>query len=602
MQKIFTNFQFQKLLGFFLIFFLHLLSAQKQDSVDLLLRKKMPYPEKIEILKKYISKNQDFEKGILLLNHTISLAKKNKDQHTEGSMLRVKGTSYYFRGTLDSASFYLYKSLAILEKEKTSKELALLSNDLGKFYRKTKNFPRSLKNYDRALEIYEKLNDQEGIAMIYNESGVVYEYMGENEKALSRYQKSLEIQKKRNDLVGQGYALEFIGGNYLMQKKLKSAEEFLLKALEIRKRTKDDFAIALNQNALGNLYLESGELGNAEFFYKASNGIAEKTNYLDLLSQNYQQLAKVAERQGKFNNAYQYLKTYKKFNDSLFSLGKTKQIEELSVKYETSEKDNEILAQKSGILKRNVGVYSLLGLLLLGFIYYKNYRNKQKIKLQREILNQQDLATKAVMDAEDNERKRMATHLHDGIGQLLTAANMNVNMLIEFKNDETNFNKILGRTSTILSEAMVDVRTLSHQIMPNQLIKNSLGNAVRDLIEKSKSPKLYIDLKIEDLEENLDQNIQIVIFRIIQEGINNTIKHAEAKKITIAISQTPKNLKTLITDDGKGFNPLKIPRSNDGMGLENIKSRIAFLKGTISIESAEGKGTRIEVDIPVFGE
>ena len=517
-------------------------------------------------------------------------------------MLRVKGTSYYFRGTLDSASFYLYKSLAILEKEKTSKELALLYNDLGKFYRKTKNFPRSLKNYDRALEIYQKLNDQEGIAMIYNESGVVYEYMGENEKALSRYQKSLEIQKKRNDLVGQGYALEFIGGNYLMQKKLKSAEEFLLKALEIRKRTKDDFAIALNQNALGNLYLESGELGNAEFFFKASNGIAEKTNYLDLMSQNYQQLAKVAERQGKFNNAYQYLKTYKKFNDSLFSLGKTKQIEELSLKYETSEKDNEILAQKSGILKRNVGVYSLLGLLLLGFIYYKNYRNKQKIKLQREILNQQDLATKAVMDAEDNERKRMATHLHDGIGQLLTAANMNVNMLIEFKNDETNFNKILGRTSTILSEAMVDVRTLSHQIMPNQLIKNSLGNAVRDLIEKSKSPKLYIDLKIEDLEENLDQNIQIVIFRIIQECINNTIKHAEAKKITIAISQTPKNLKTLITDDGKGFNPLKIPRSNDGMGLENIKSRIAFLKGTISIESAEGKGTRIEVDIPVSWE
>lgn len=599
MKKIFTYFQVEKLLCFALLFLLHLFSAQEKDSVDLILNQKMPYPEKVIILKKLINKNQDFEKGIGFINRTISLAKKNNDGITEGSMLRLKGRSYYFRGTLDSASFYLYKSLALLEKENSPQELALVYNDIGKFYRKTKNFPRALKNYDRALGIYQKLDDQEGIATIYNESGVVYEYMGENEEALSRYRKSLDIQIKRKDLVGQGYALEFIGGNYLMQKKLQLAEEFLLKALDIRKQTKDDFAIALNQNALGNLYLEIGELGNAELFFKASNTIAEKTNYLDLMSQNYQQLAVVAEKQGNYNGAYRYLQTYKKYNDSIFNLGKTKQIEELSVKYETSEKDNEILAQKSGILKRNVGVYSLLGLLLFGFVYYKNYRNKQKIKLQREILNQQDLATKAVMDAEDNERKRMATHLHDGIGQLLAAANMNVNMLQEYKTDEENYNKILGRTTSILKEVITDVRTLSHQIMPNQLIKNSLGNAVRELIEKSKSPKLYIDLKIEDLNENLDQNIQIVIFRIIQECINNTIKHAEAKTISIAIGQSHHHLKTLIVDDGKGFNPLKIARSNDGMGLESIKSRIALLKGTISIESAEGKGTKITVDLPI---
>ena len=588
-----------KVLFLILVFAIQAFQDQEKDSVEMLINKKMPYVEKVEALKKLVNKNQDFEKGIFLLNRTISLAKKNKDAATEGSMLRLKGKAYYFRGTLDSASFYLYKSLAILEKEHTPKELAFLYNDLGKFYRKTKDFPRALKNYNRALEIYEKLKDTEGVAIIYNESGVVYEYMGENEEALSRYQKSLDIQIERKDLVGQGYALEFMGGNYLIQKKMKLAEDYLLQALNIRQQTKDDFAIALNQYALGNLYLETGDLKKVEYFFKASNGIAANINYLELMTQNYHQLAQLAEKQGNYSAAYQYLQTYKKFNDSIFNLGKTKQIEELSVKYETAEKDVEILAQKSAILKRNVGVYSLLGLLLLGFVYYKNYRNKQKIRLQKEILNQQDLATKAVMDAEDNERKRMATHLHDGIGQLLTAANMNVNMMQEYKEDEITFEKLLGRTSSILADAIADVRTLSHQIMPNQLIKNSLGNAVRDLIEKSKSPKLYIDLKIEDLGENLDQNVQIVIFRIIQECINNTIKHAEAKTISIAISQTPHLLKTTIIDDGKGFNPLKVPKSSDGMGLDNIRSRIAILKGTILIESAEGKGTKIQVEIPV---
>ncbi len=261
MEKIFTSFHFQKILGVLFLFILQLLSAQQIDSVDLLLRKKMAYPEKVEILKKVITKNDDFDKGIRLLNYTISLAKKNKDQTTVGSMLRLKGRAFYFRGTLDSASFYLYKSLAVLEKAKSPPELAMLYNDIGKFYRKTKDFPRALKNYDQALKIYEKLNDQEGIATIYNESGVVYEYIGDNEEALSRYQKSLEIQINRKDLVGQGYALEFIGGNYLMQKKTKLAEEFLLKALNIRKQTQDDFAIALNEKALsGNTRIIKGRI------------------------------------------------------------------------------------------------------------------------------------------------------------------------------------------------------------------------------------------------------------------------------------------------------------------------------------------------------
>ena len=277
---------------------------------------------------------------------------------------------------------------------------------------------------------------------------------------------------------------------------------------------------------------------------------------------------------------------------------------ELEKKYQSEKKDKEILVQKSKLFRRNATVFSLLGLLMtVGIASVSLFRHRQKnekIKLQKEILHQQDLATKAVMNAEDNERKRMATHLHDGIGQLLSAVNMNVSVINDYKEDETAFSKILDRTKNILNEAMTDVRSLSHQIMPNMLIKNSLSNALRELIEKSNSPKLNISLKIEGLDDAIDQNIQVVLYRTIQECINNTIKHAEASNIDISIIQNKEKIFTKISDNGKGFNPLKVHSRNDGLGLENIRSRIEFLKGNLEINSKEGEGTSVVVEIPLI--
>ena len=577
------------------------LFSQSKDSVEVQLSLKKNYGEKIEFYKKIIDqiKNENFDKSTKLCNQAIALAIKHQDPDSEADLLRLKGNIYYLKGNLDSSSVYFYKSLAILQKRNSPKNLAKLYNDLGKLYRKTKDFPRALKNYDNAFNIYRQINDEEGLATIYNESGVVYEYMEDYDEAVSRYKKSLKIQEKRGDLVGQGYSLEFIGGVFTLQKKYKEAEEYLQKSLEIRTKTKDQFAIALSKNVLGNLFLTQNKFSEAERYFTESNETAQKIHYLDLMKNNYESLSQLYKNSGKYELAYQNLELFRKTNDTIFNLERLKQVEELSTKYETAEKDNEIILQKSEVFKRNVAVFSLLGLLLLGFIYYKNYQNKQKVKLQKEILHQQDLATKAVMNAEDNERKRMATHLHDGIGQLLSAVNMNVGVLDEFRNDESGYSKILGKTKDILTEAITDVRTLSHQIMPNMLIQNSLSNALRELIEKSNSPKLNISLKMEGLNDAIDQNIQVVLYRTIQECINNTIKHAEASTIDISIIQNREKIITEISDNGKGFNPLKVSSRSDGLGLENIKSRIDVLKGNLEINSEEGKGTQVKVEIPI---
>lgn len=584
-----------------LIGYPNFLFSQKKDSLIEHAEQLGTYSQKIEFYKKSVDelKHQNFKRSIEISNWGISLAKKNQDIVSEADLIRLKGNAHYFKGNFDSTSHYLYKSLSLLDKESPNKSLGKLYNDLGKLYRKLKDYPRALQNYENAFNIYEKLSDEEGIATIYNESGVVYEYMKNYSEAISRYQKSLHIQEKRKDFVGQGYALEFIGGVYLLQKNFIESEKYLKKSLEIRKQTKDQFAIAMSYNVLGNLYLEQNKIPEATNYYKESNHIATTIGYLDLMKTNYESLSKLYKNSGNYELAFENLNQFRKLNDSIFNIGRIKQVEELSTQYETAEKDKEIVENKAKIFQRNTALAALIGVLLLGLVYYKNYQNKQKIKLQKEILHQQDLATKAVMDAEDNERKRMATHLHDGVGQLLSAVNMNVGVLEEFKDEPENFSTIINKTKNILDEAITDVRSLSHQIMPNMLIKNSLSNALRELIEKTTSPKLQISLKMEGLRDDLDENIQVVMYRIIQECINNTIKHAEASSIDIVIQQKENSIFTLIADNGKGFNPLKLNSKSAGLGLENIKSRIEFLKGKIEIDSAENQGTKVNVEIPL---
>ena len=315
--------------------------------------------------------------------------------------------------------------------------------------------------------------------------------------------------------------------------------------------------------------------------------------------QNLQEVISVLGTELVTDRADFFFEKYIVLDENLMNMTVNKQTSELEKKYQSLKKDNEILNQRSQIFIRNISLTVLAIFLMFGFISYKYFQNKQKALLQKEILYQQDLATKAVMNTEDIERKRMATQLHDGIAQLLSAALMNVNVLEEFKNDDQNFYKILDKTKNIMSDAILDVRTLSHQIMPNMLIKNSLADALRDLISKTTSTKLDIDLRVDGLQDNLNQNIQVVMYRIIQECINNTIKHANANKVQISIFQTKHWIEAAFNDNGKGFNPLKINSNNDGIGLDNIKSRVDMLKGELQLKSTEGEGTLIKMKIPL---
>ena len=580
--------------------------AQKQrDSIISIINSSLIYSAKIKAYLAFGEKigGQNFDDVITTGKDGIQFARKNGDSVSVGLLKRQIGEAYYFKGSYDAAANCFYESIAILEKTVENAGLASSYNALAKLYRKTKDLPRSLENYDKALKIFRALNDSSGIAMIYNESGVVFEYAGQYEKAIERYNASLYIDEKKNDAEGICYALSNLAGVYTIQNKFEEAEKYLNRALTIRKEMKDSFALALNFSDLGNAYLTSKNYTKAKAAIDTSNIIADKMQYLELKSSNYDMLGKIAEQQGNYASALNYYRRTAALKDSLFNIQKSKQIEELNTRYETVKKENKIKEQQNEIAFRNIlmvaGVILVILGILLGYTQYRRYKWQQEAKMQAQTLKQQEMAATAVLEAEEAERSRIATDLHDGVGQIMSAAKMNLSAYehdVTFSSDEQkeSFEKIISLIDTGCKE----IRAVSHSMMPNALLKNSLDAAIREFTDKLDHKSLKVHLYTEGFDKPFNSNIETVLYRVIQECVNNVIKHSGANVLDISLIKETKDISATIEDNGSGFDSLD-NQNKEGIGLKNIRTRIEYLKGTVDFKSKPGEGTLVALHIPL---
>ncbi len=563
------------------------------------------YKEKIEAYINYCDTfgTQNFNDWLRLSKEGAVLAQSKGDSFSVGVLKRGTGEAFYFKGLYDSAAHYFYTAINLLENDGSSVQAAKSYNALAKLYRKTRDLQRSAENYDKAFSIYQQTNDSAGMAMIWNESGVVYEYANDYDKAIERYTASLTMDRLLKDSTGVGYALSNIAGVYVLKKKYTAAEACLLQALSVRKHLKDSFAISLNYSDLSSAYLAASAYAKAKLYADSSNALTEKMGYAELRQNNFDLLAQVAEKTGDFKGAYNYQKEKAALKDSIFTIEKTKQIEELNAQYEAVKKEQQIAGQQHRIQQQNLVLAAsvIIGivLLLLAYAQYRRYKWKQESRLQAEIAKQQEAATRAVLQAEEAERQRIAKDLHDGVGQMMSAAKMNLSAYghrLQFNgpDERAQFEKIIQ----FIDESCAEVRAVSHNMMPNALLKKSLGAAVREFINKLDSGQLNAHLYTEGLEERLDSNTEVVLYRVIQECVNNVIKHAGATLLDINIGREEKGVTVTVEDNGKGF-ALQNDLVNEGIGLKNIRTRVQYLKGTVDFDSAPGKGTLVAIYVPL---
>jgi signal transduction histidine kinase len=216
--------------------------------------------------------------------------------------------------------------------------------------------------------------------------------------------------------------------------------------------------------------------------------------------------------------------------------------------------------------------------------YHRRYMKLQREKIFAEIT------------IRENERKRIANDLHDSLGPLLSAVKLNISSVdIEAPTDR----QILEKTAGYLDDIIGSMRRISHDLLPSTLERRGLLEAVREFIQQVKN-KQSVNIQLFIVKEiQVPKDKEIHIFRMVQEIVHNTIKHAQAKNLQIGFSEENGHLLCLTKDDGKGFDKEKAMSASHGLGLRSLESRCEILNGILTLESTPGSGTNYFIKIPV---
>lgn len=486
------------------------------------------------------------------------------------------GIIHYNIKDYENAIKYYAKAQAIFEDYGNKPAVASCLNNIGNVYMDEEKLDEAESYFTKTIQIREEIGDKKGMSSVYNNMGMVYEKKGQLEQAIKYYTSSLLLKKEINHLSGQVTTLNNLAMANLKLKKYNDALDFALTSLELGK----------------------------------------KLNMAEDQAITYQTLSKIYEAKSDYNKALSCQKEYQYLNDSLFTVEKNKQIVELETKYETQQKEKEIedlkkndeiqkleLAKKSLTIRARtlliivLTVTIILIISLFIFIYLRN-KQKQKQILQEKLLEERKQRIKSIITAQDQERSRIARDLHDGIGQMLSAASMNWKHFASNKEIiEAGSREKLVELSGTLDSVCEEVRNISHHMMPGALRKSGLSLTIKDLLENTFSnTSINFSYDTFGFDQRIDESKEVSIYRVCQELAANVLKHSGCNKVDVQLYKNNNSIILVVEDNGKGI-PVA---AEGGMGLKNIISRAEAMNGSFMIEKAPLAGTVATLKIPLF--
>ncbi|MBK7560174.1 MAG: hypothetical protein IPI68_01325 [Chitinophagaceae bacterium] len=559
-------------------------------------------------------------------------------------LLSNTGDDEQARASLDTAIIFYRKS----DNPKAKKYEANAYSDLANRLKNQNEFQQAIQYYLKGIGILENLElNAELVVVFCNVStlfGDIKEYDKQKEyayKALAAAKKTGLNQKlftayfilansflqQEDNLAAKKYidssgmyfdegahinSVDVIFSYYLIYaqvfksfKQLDSSFYYFQKCFEESKKYNYSYGKAEAQLQMGAIAILQKKYDEAENYLLAGIAEAKAINYFGILDEGYKYLSDIYAATGRYKQAYEYSQKYKEVADSIVNIESKKYATELEKKYQSEKKDKQIILQQSQLERRRILNFVLIGsaavLLVLSVLTYHNYNQKKKLQQQRisELEKEKHLtATEAVLKGEEQERTRLAKDLHDGLGGMLSGIKysfqtMKGNLIMTPEN-----NQAFERSMDMLDSSIKEMRRVAHNMMPEALVKFGLDTALKDFCaDINNSGALQVSYQSIGLENIvLEQTTAITIYRIVQELINNIMKHAAAGTAIVQVSKTNGTISITVEDDGKGFDP-GILNHAKGIGWDNIQNRVEFLKGSVDIQSEKGKGTSIHLEL-----
>jgi two-component system NarL family sensor kinase len=523
------------------------------------------------------------------------------------------GSNYSRRGEYAKSIEFFLKSLAIRERLHNDKGVGSVAFNITIPYKTLKRYDEALKYNKLAIEKLTLVKNEGMLASAYAVKGSILRSLKNYDEALTYINKAVPLFQKYKNNNGIRNSYDNIGLIYVAKNDLTNALKYFLMSKQISVNLQDPAGIVSADVNIAQTALDLQNLKTVASTLKEAEPLAKKYNFKEDLAELYKVKVQYLIAVNDHKTATTTFNEYLNLKDSLSSSDVNQQISDMQTRYETEKKDSQIkllnkeksinlLELKNQALKlkqRNILIIAFCILLLAGtfaaYTNYNRYKTKQEARLQAEVHKQQEIETRSLFEGEQKERIRIARDLHDSIGQMLSVIKMNVSNIQHEQPD----NKITGATLELVDNTIVEVRNISHNLIPEEL-NFGLFTALEDMCDKinqSNTTQVSINVPDEVREHQFEKTNELSIYRIVQEVLSNMVKHSQASQIAIDVLQQEKNLTIAIKDNGKGFDTAQINKSK-GLGWKNIAARVNMLDGKMQVRSEQLTGTQIEITIP----
>ncbi|NSL88757.1 tetratricopeptide repeat-containing sensor histidine kinase [Chitinophaga solisilvae] len=553
------------------------------------------------------------------------------------------------RGEYRQSLFMLDRAIEIYTALRDTGNLMRALNYSANKYLNMGNFPGAARHYLAALKLAEKCNDSVFSSAMNNSLGAVFNKLEDYRKGLQYAVKGYRLGSQINNSKRMSAALIIMGASVTGMKRYGEGETYYRRAITLAREVGDSFFVMKAMINLGSAYFDQRKHDQALQQYKTALAISEKFQMPDTYlylgygrslfyhRNDRQALAYVdksismAKRMhagldlrwayyvssnmkaalGDYRGAFAMREKYEVLNDSLTGVASQSQVQQLEMQYLSEKKDRELTEKKLLLVQKDVQLQqknmwiiiimiSVMILLAMAFFIWQRLKHRQHLQqqqLQTLEIEKTVQVLEAMIAGEERERTRLARDLHDNIGGLLSAVKMHFGAL-KYEHPTLQRDTGFNHAMVMLDDSIGEVRKTAHNLMPEVLNRMGLADALRLYCRNvSHSRKLQIFFYATDNIQRFKGNFELSVYRIIQELVNNIIKHAEATEAIVQLTQHEALLTIQVEDNGIGFQ--QHPESATGMGLNSLQSRIKALNGNLEIDASTGQGTTAYIEFNI---
>jgi two-component system, NarL family, sensor kinase len=561
----------------------------------------------------YVLNMQGFYDSALLLNlQAVAIARETKDSTNLAATLFNTGTSYRMKGEFEKAVLHYEEGKRIFQKFGNELTEAQGEDILQTLYSEMHQYEKGIQCGEKSVSLLRKLNNPYMLGIAINNLGLNYVSSNRRDEAVSLFHEALELSKKTDDKNLEQIVYLNLGDVCLQKGDYDGMKPYMDKALALAKELEFYENELIATKGLSFYYLQKRNYPVSEKYGRRALALSYQFDLRIQRQKVLVHLSNLAFAMQNITMGNYYAAQSVSLWDSVLNETVQRNTQELEKKYEAVKKESliqqmeadrkvqKLSLQRSGIFN-SVLVGGIVVLAIIFLLSYRTYQQKQTLH-QRRIaeleVEKQLTATEAVLKGEEQERSRLAKDLHDGLGGMLSGIKYSFNTMKENLVMTPDNHNAFARSMDMLDSSIKEMRRVAHNMMPESLVRFGLDTALKDFcndINQSGALQLsYQSIGLKDVQ--LAQTTAITLYRIVQELINNTLKHAEARTAIVQVTKTGNKLSATIEDDGKGFEIAMLKKAK-GMGWANIQHRVDFLKGKLDVDSQPGKGTSVHIEL-----